>query len=97
VLGVQKYLPQSVFTENYGNFEDQREIDLYQKMLRETDPVKQRAVVRDFEKYVLDDQAHELFVLWQHWIVPHHAYVKGWKISPSFYVNQDLATIWLDR
>jgi oligopeptide transport system ATP-binding protein len=66
-------------------------------MLRETDPVKQRAVVRDFEKYVLDDQAHELFVLWQQWIVPHHAYVKGWKISPSFYVNQDLATIWLDR
>jgi peptide/nickel transport system substrate-binding protein len=29
--------------------------------------------------------------------VPHHSYVKGWKISPSHYVNQDLATIWLDR
>jgi peptide/nickel transport system substrate-binding protein len=97
VLDVQKYLPRSVFTENYGNFEDQNEIDLYHNMLRETDPVKQRTVVRDFEKLVLDDQAHELLVLWQHRIVPHRSYVKGWKISPSFYVNQDLATIWLDR
>jgi peptide/nickel transport system substrate-binding protein len=25
------------------------------------------------------------------------SYVKGWKISPSHYINQDLATIWLDQ
>jgi peptide/nickel transport system substrate-binding protein len=97
VLDVQKYLPRSVYSDNFGNFDDQREVDLYQTMLRETDPVKQRAVMREFEKYVLDDQAHELFMLWQHRIVPHRSYVKGWKVSPSFYVNQDLATIWLDR
>jgi len=97
VLDVQKLLPRSVFTDNFGNFDDQHEIDLYQKILRETDPVKQRALMRDFEKYVLDDQAHELFMLWQHRIVPYRSYVKGWTISPSFYVNQDLATIWLDR
>jgi peptide/nickel transport system substrate-binding protein len=29
--------------------------------------------------------------------VPMRSYVKGWKISPSHYVNQDLATIWLDE
>jgi len=29
--------------------------------------------------------------------VPFRSHVKGWKISPSFYVNQDLATIWLDN
>jgi peptide/nickel transport system substrate-binding protein len=97
VLDVQKYLPRSVYSDNFGNFDDQHEVDLYQKMLRETDPVKQRAVMREFEKYVLDDQAHELFMLWQHRIVPHRSYVKGWKVSPSFYVNQDLATIWLDK
>jgi hypothetical protein len=34
VLDVQKYLPRSVFTENYGNFEDQYEIDLYQPSSR---------------------------------------------------------------
>jgi peptide/nickel transport system substrate-binding protein len=97
VLDIQKYLPRSVFSDNFGNFDDQHEIDLYQQVLHETDPKRQRAVLRDFEKYVLDDQAHELFTLWQHRIVAHRSYVKGWRISPSFYVNQDLATIWLDR
>ena len=43
------------------------------------------------------EQAHELFVLWQHRIVPYRSYLKGWKAGPSFYVNQDLATVWLDR
>jgi peptide/nickel transport system substrate-binding protein len=97
VLDIQKYLPRSVFSDNFGNFDDQHEIDLYQQVLHETDPKKQRAVLREFEKYVLEDQAHELFTLWQHRIVPHRSYVKGWRISPSFYVNQDLATIWLDK
>ena len=97
VLDVQKYLPRSVFTENYGNFEDQHEIDLYQQLLHEPDPARQRILFRNFEKYVLDEQAHELFVLWQHRIVPYRSYLKGWKAGPSFYVNQDLATVWLDR
>ena len=44
-----------------------------------------------------DDQAHELFLLWWNRIVPCRSYVRGWKISPSHYLNQDLATIWLDR
>jgi len=97
VLDVQKYLPRSVFTENYGNFEDQHEIDLYRQLLHEPDPARQRILFRNFEKYVLDEQAHELFVLWQHRIVPYRSYLKGWKAGPSFYVNQDLATVWLDR
>ena len=97
LIDVQRYLPSSVNAANYGNFVDPEEVDLYDKMLRETDPAKQRSLMRAFEKYVLDDQAHELFVLWQYRIVPHRSYVRGWKISPSFYVNQDLATIWLDR
>src|SRR5215467_1937469 len=49
----------------------QQEIDLYQRMLRETDPARQRALMRDFEKYVLDDQAHAVFLLWWYRIVPH--------------------------
>ena len=97
LLDVQKYLPGSVFTENYGNFEDKDEVDLYQQMLRETDPAKQRTMMRQFEKHVLDDQAHEIFLLWWYRTVPHRSYVKGWKISPSHYLNQDLGTVWLDK
>jgi len=96
-LDVQKVLPASVAAANYGQYQDQQEIDLYQRMLRETDFAKQRALMRDFEKYVLDTEAHEICILWWFRIVPYRSYVKGWKISPSQLINQDLAKIWLDR
>ena len=76
---------------------DEPEIELYNRMLRETDFSRQRALMRDYEKHVLGTQAHEIFLLWRYRIVPYRSYVKGWKISPSHYVNQDLATIWLDK
>ncbi|MGH6741492.1 MAG: ABC transporter substrate-binding protein, partial [Bradyrhizobium sp.] len=94
---VGKYLPHSISEGNYGNFEDQHEVDLYNSMIRELDHAKQKAKLLEFNKYVLDDQAHGIFLLWWQRIVPYRAYVKGWKIGPSHYVNQDLATIWLDK
>jgi peptide/nickel transport system substrate-binding protein len=97
LLDVQRYLPVSVYTGNYGQFEDQQGVDIYNKMLRETDQAKQRALMRSFEKHVLNDEAHELFLLWWYRIVPYRSYVKGWKVGPSHYLNQDLATIWLDK
>jgi len=97
LLDGTKYLPHTVAQSNYGNYEDPAEIDIYDRMLRETDFPRQRDLMRQFEKLVLDTQAHEMFLLWRYRIVPYRSYVKGWKISPSHYVNQDLATVWLDR
>ncbi|HYM71891.1 MAG TPA: ABC transporter substrate-binding protein [Stellaceae bacterium] len=97
VLDIGKYLPHTVYTENYGGYEDQPEIDLYQKMLHEADPAKQRVLMRQFEKYVVDTQAHELPLTFWYRVIPYRSYVKGWKISPSHFLNQDLATIWLDK
>jgi peptide/nickel transport system substrate-binding protein len=97
VLDVTKYLPQKVFVENYGGYDDDLEIALYEKMLHEPDALKQRALMRDFEKYVIDTQAHELPLTFWYRIVPYRSYVKGWKIGPSHYINQDLATVWLDK
>ena len=97
LLDGTKYLPHSVSPFNFGNYEDPEEVDLYDRMLRETDFARQRDLMRQFEKRVLDTEAHEIFLLWRYRIVPYRSYVKGWKISPSHYVNQDLATIWLDK
>ena len=33
--------------------------------------------------------------LWWYRIVPYRSIVQGWKISPSHYLNQDLAMVWL--
>ena len=97
LLDGTKYLPHSVSDENYGNYEDPAEVEIYERMLRETDFARQRDLMRQFEKRVLDTEAHEAFLLWRYRIVPYRSYVKGFRISPSHYVNQDLATIWLDR
>jgi len=96
-IDTAKYLPHTIQSENYGNYEDDAEMALYDKMLRESDPAKQRALMRDFETEVLDTQAHEIMLPWQYRIIPQRSYVKGWAISPSHYINQDLAVVWLDR
>jgi len=66
-------------------------------MLHETDAAKQRALMREFEKHVLDTAAHELVMTYWYRIVPLRSYVKGWKTGPSHYLNQDLANVWLDK
>jgi len=96
-LDVQKAMPATVDSENYGHYEDATEVELYQRMLRETEPAGQRAAMRRLEKWVLDDQTHMFWVLWWHRIVPYRSYVKGFKIAPTHFINQDLATIWLDK
>jgi peptide/nickel transport system substrate-binding protein len=96
-LDVQKVLPESVDAENYAHYEDPAEVELYDRMLHELDPAKQRALMHRFEKYVLDDQVHEIWALWWHRIVPYRAYVKGFKIAPTHFINQDLGSIWLDK
>src|SRR6516164_2862191 len=85
LLDVQKYLPHTVFTENYGNYEDQQLIDVYQKMLRETDGAKQRALMRDFEKRVLDTESHKIVIPYRNRIIPLRTYLKEFKIVPSHY------------
>jgi peptide/nickel transport system substrate-binding protein len=97
VLDVQKYLPHELFVENYGYYKDPAAAGIYDKLLHEQDPAQQRILMRAFEKQVLDVEAHEFPALWWNRIVVHRSYVKGWKISPSHFVNQDLATVWLDK
>lgn len=97
LMDTQKFLPRSVFTENYGGYDDPTEIAIYDKMLKETDITKVRSLMRQYETYVIDTKAYEWPMLWWYRMLPARSYMKGWKIGPSHYVNQDLATIWLDK
>ena len=45
----------------------------------------------------LDEQANSFITLWWYRIIPHASYMKGWKISPSHYLNQDLSGIWIEK
>jgi peptide/nickel transport system substrate-binding protein len=98
LIDVQSYLSTSVVGKlNIGNYDDAQEQAIYDKAFRETDLAKQKQLMFQFAKHVMDTQAHKLMILWWHRIVPYRSYVKGWKISPSHYINQDLANIWLDK
>ncbi|HXC26862.1 MAG TPA: ABC transporter substrate-binding protein [Stellaceae bacterium] len=97
LMDIQKFLPASVDAENYARYEDTTAVSLYDTMLHETDPAQQRAEMRDFEKYMLDTEAHAMWVLWWHRIVPYRAYLKDFRIAPTHFINQDLARLWLDK
>jgi peptide/nickel transport system substrate-binding protein len=80
---------------NYARYNDSVLDDLYEKQSRATDPKDRLKLLRQFEKRVLDEKAYQFDLLWWQRIVPHSAKLKGWKITPSHYVNQDLRDVWL--
>ncbi|HEX9900137.1 MAG TPA: M14 family zinc carboxypeptidase, partial [Candidatus Methylomirabilis sp.] len=62
-----------------------------------TDPAERKKLVWAFERRVLDEMAYQWPTLWWQRIIPHWAKVKGWKITPSHYLNQDLRDVWLAK
>jgi peptide/nickel transport system substrate-binding protein len=95
LLDIAKFISSHRSDINYANYEDRALDDLFDKMNRTLDVAEQRRLLRQFEKRALDEQAHMSTTLWWYRIVPHRAVVRGWKISPSHYLNQDLAMVWL--
>ena len=97
VMDTQKYLPKKAFVENYGGYDDQdADRHLRQDGARDR-PGEAALLMRAFETRVVDTMAYEFPMLWWNRILPERSYMHGWKIGPSHYVNQDLATIWLDK
>ncbi len=76
VLDTQKYLPHDVFGENYGGYSDPVEAEIYNKMLHEIDPAKQRVLMREYETRVIDTEAYEFPMLWWYRNVPYRSYVQ---------------------
>lgn len=80
---------------NYARYKDPVLDQLYEAQSRSTDPDARKKLIGQFERRVLDEQAHYVPTLWWYRIVPHAAAVKGWKITPSHFLNQDLRDVWL--
>jgi peptide/nickel transport system substrate-binding protein len=84
-------------TKNYGRYKDPALDDLYLRQARATDPEERKRHLRAFERRLLDEEVHYIFTLQWHRIVPHHARVRGWTITPSHFLNQQLDTVWLSE
>jgi len=82
---------------NYGRHKDKVIDELYQKQARSIDVEDRKKLVRQLEKRLLDEEAHVIWTLQWHRIIPHSARVKGWTITPSHYLNNQLDTVWLSE
>lgn len=97
LLDVSTYLPSNRAAQQYGRFKSEKLEKLFDAMNLTPDPAEQRKLMREYEKEVLDTGAHNFPTLWWYRIIPHRSYVKGWKITSSHYLNQDLSGVWLDK
>ena len=82
---------------NYSRHKDVVMDDLYTRQSRATDPEERKRLLRQFEKRLYDEEVHFIHTFQWHRIVPHLSKVKGWTISPSHFLNQQLDTVWLSE
>jgi peptide/nickel transport system substrate-binding protein len=94
-LDLYKFQSRGRSDSNYGRYTDAVLDDLYVRQSRTVDPDQRRRVIRAFEQRLVDEEAHYLLTLQWHRIVPHWARVRGWTVTPSHYLNNQLDTVWL--
>jgi peptide/nickel transport system substrate-binding protein len=94
-LDLHKFQSRDRSDANYGRYTDPVLDDLYVRQSRTVDPERRRRYIGAFEKRLLDEEAHYIYTLQWHRIVPHSSRVRGWTITPSHYLNNQLDTVWL--
>ncbi len=94
-LDLQRFVTNS--DANYGKHKDTVIDDLFTKQARAVDAAERRTLLRAFEKRLIDEEVHVLYTLQWHRIIPHSSKVKGWTITPSHYLNNQLDTVWLSE
>jgi peptide/nickel transport system substrate-binding protein len=94
-LDLYKFLSEDKNPANYCRCKDAVLDDLYLKQSRALDADERKKYIRQFEKRLLDEEGHSFMTLQWHRIIPHSSKVKGWQITPSHYLNNQLDTVWL--
>jgi peptide/nickel transport system substrate-binding protein len=94
-LQLLKYLSHDRSSINYAQQIDRKLDDLFDKQSGELDKKKRYAILREFERHALE-QAYTIPTIWWHRIIVTHKNLKGWHITPSHYVGQDLTEVWLE-
>jgi peptide/nickel transport system substrate-binding protein len=94
-LDLYKFLSSDKNPANYCRCKDPVLDDLYLKQARALDAEERKRYIRQLEKRLLDEEVHSFMTLQWHRIVPHSSKVKGWQVTPSHYLNNQLDTVWL--
>ncbi len=97
LLDVSKWQSDTVASNQHAGFQDPQMDKWFDQMNRSNDPAEQRRIMRLYEKRGVSEQAYQFVTLWWYRIILHRSEVKGWKTSPSHYLNVDLSNIWLEE
>jgi peptide/nickel transport system substrate-binding protein len=88
------YLSHDLAPDNVSRVIDRTLDDLYEQQLRTTGPAERATLVHAFEGRVLRE-AYVAPISWGYRITPLAAKVMGYITTPSHFLNQDLAEVWL--
>ncbi|HKF73064.1 MAG TPA: hypothetical protein VKB68_15030, partial [Stellaceae bacterium] len=81
---------------NYSSSQDRFLDALYIGQAVTVDPRQRAKIVRDFERHALTE-AYSVPFLWWNRIIANSTVVRGWHLTPSHYLDQDLTEVWLDK
>jgi len=95
-LQLTKYVSRDLSPGNYSASTDRYLDALYIGQAVTADQRERARIVREFERRALTE-AYTVPVLWYNRIVATTTNVKGWNMTPSQYIGQDLADVWLER
>jgi peptide/nickel transport system substrate-binding protein len=95
-IQLTKYVSHDLSPVNNSGSTDRFLDALYIGQAVTSDPQQRARIVRDFERHALTE-AYTVPLLWWNRIVVTSAKLKGWSITPSHFIGQDLTDVWLDK
>jgi peptide/nickel transport system substrate-binding protein len=95
-IGLARYVSRDLSPSNHAGSTDRFLDALYIGQAISTDPRERMKIVRDFERHAVSE-ASTVPLLWWNRLVVSAAKFKGWNISPSQYIGQDLTDVWLEQ
>jgi peptide/nickel transport system substrate-binding protein len=81
---------------SYSQHGNTRIDELFERQKRAIDPTERKKLTREFEQYSIA-QAYNVMLFWWQRIVVHNQRIKGWRLTPSHYLGNDLTDVWLDQ
>ena len=95
-IQLTKYVSHDLSPVNNSASTDRFLDGLYIGQAITVDPQKRAKIVRAFERHALTE-AYTVPLLWWNRIVVTSSKLRGWYITPSHFIGQDLTDVWLDQ
>ena len=95
-IGLARYVSRDLSPSNHAGSTDRFLDALYIGQAISTDLRERMKIVRDFERHAMTEAA-TVPLLWWNRIIVTSAKFKGWNISPSQYIGQDLSDVWIEQ